>query len=180
LFSSDIASVEGIKKFGYPDKNNKPDRMNFGGIYRFMKPAKSTGLKLVLSGYDFKKQKIVDAEGGLAIVNDNEEVASLWTYKKLMNHWKKKHAKAVYIPSMRRGKEYQYHYGNTVHVCEGTDFDRFLTAIQNETVYIDPAVKVEKISTPTPQIKRRNQIRVNFKDISSLYHSKKEVDLMTL
>jgi hypothetical protein len=39
-----------IRKFGYPDKNDRPDRLNFGGIHRAGERQPSTGLTLRLTG----------------------------------------------------------------------------------------------------------------------------------
>jgi hypothetical protein len=46
-----------VRTFGYPDKNDKPDRLNFGGIHRAGERQASTGLTMQLVGYDFAKGK---------------------------------------------------------------------------------------------------------------------------
>ncbi len=47
------AEVEAfVRKFGYADKNNKPDRMNFGGRHVVGVRCPPTGLTMQLAGYD--------------------------------------------------------------------------------------------------------------------------------
>jgi len=165
-----------LREFGYADTKGKPDRQNFGGIFRYGRVSERTGLLLELVGYDADSGKITDASGGLALVSGNGRIASMWSFSKLMEHWKTKHAKAAYIPSIRTDKPYHYHYGKNITLCTGTDFMLFLKAVKNGTVYIDPAVKAEKYSSASPVTKRRNQIRVSFKNIADIYHEVNRVD----
>ncbi len=174
----EIGVVEFIRKYGYPDKNGKPDRLNFGGIHKFGERQKSTGLMLTLSGYDAEKGKIKDASGGIALLTSKDKVAALWDFSGLITHWNKKHAQAVYIPSMKENKpELKYSYGNVVRLCKGTDFLRLLKAIANGSVYYDPGIKLENISTK-PKAKKRSQFRIHSKNIPSLYESTREKNLL--
>lgn len=165
-----------ISKFGYPDKNGVVDRRNVGGTFKYKQVSGATGLKLDLLGYDASNKKISDPDGGIALVSANHEIAAIWSYSKLIEHWKRKHAKTAYIPSIRSVQPYKYLYGNEITLCKGTDFMLFLDAITKSKIYIDPAIKAENYSTPNCTIKRRNQIRVSFKDIPAIYHSVKKVD----
>lgn len=174
----EIGVVEFIRKYGYPDKNGKPDRLNFGGIHKFGERQKSTGLMLTLSGYDAEKGKIKDASGGIALLTSKDKVAALWDFSGLITHWNKKHAQAVYIPSMKENKpELKYSYGNVVRLCKGTDFLRLLKAIANGSVYYDPGIKLENASTK-PKAKKRSQFRIHSKNIPSLYESTREKNLL--
>lgn len=168
--------MEFLRRFGYPDKKGRPDRQNFGGIYRYRQASGSTGLRLELVGYDAGKGTITDASGGVALLSGTDEVAAMWGYDKLIDHWKRKHAKTVYIPSLRTEKPYQYHFGKDVTLCTGTDFMVFLRAASRGIVYLDPAVKAEDFSSASPTIKRRNQMRISFKNIESIYHNVETVD----
>lgn len=104
----------------------------------------------------------------------------MWGYAKLIEHWKTKHAKTAYIPSLRTEKPYHYHFGKDITLCKGTDFMLFLKAVTKGTIYIDPAVKAEKYSTSSPVTKRRNQIRISFKNINDIYHDIEQVDVATI
>ena len=64
-----------------------------------------------------------------------------------------------------------------IEIGEGTDFTRFIGAMAQGTVYIDPALKLENAFDGTPKTKRRNQFRIKPKDLASLYNSFKRVDL---
>lgn len=169
-------TIKFLEKFGYPDKNGKPDRQNFGGIYKFQNEVSSTGLRLEIIGYDKENHKIIDSTGGIALVSKSDEIAAMWSFSKLIDHWKRKHAKTVYIPSIKTDKPYQYHFGKNVTLCKGTDFMLFLKAINKGSIYIDPAIKAEQYSTNKPKIKKRNQIRVSSKYFNDIYHSVKSID----
>lgn len=170
--------IEFIKTYGYPDKNGKPDRWNFGGIHKFGERQASTSLTLTLTGYDAEKGKIIDASGGIALITSKDKVAALWDFSGLIAHWNRKHAQAVYIPSMKEDKpELNYSYGNVVRLCKGTDFLRLLKAIAKGSVYYDPGIKLENIST-RPKAKKRSQFRIHSKNIPSLYESTREKNLL--
>lgn len=97
------AEVEAfIRKFGYADKNDKPDRMNFGGRHVVGVRCPPTGLTMQLAGFDIATGKITDANGAIALLSDAGEVAASWSFKKILEHWSHKHSKAVYVPSKRR------------------------------------------------------------------------------
>ena len=167
-----------INKFGYWDQNNRTGRKNFGGVYKNDGEFNHlTKLKLEMVGYCLNTGKIQDVEGGIAFVTGCSRVAALWKFEKLIEHWKTKHAQAAYIPSLSKKNPNQYCYGKKVTLCEGTDFSLFLKAVADCHVYIDPALKMEKINTQKPAIKRRNQFRIKHSELKCLYHLCQDVDL---
>jgi hypothetical protein len=87
-----------IRKYGYPDKNGVPDRMNFGGVHRVGRSQPSTGLTMQLQGYDIENKRIVDAGGSIDLVDGNGDLAASWAFQGLFEHWSRKHTRAVYIP----------------------------------------------------------------------------------
>jgi hypothetical protein len=85
--------------------------------------------------------------------------------------------RAVYVPSLRREEPvWQYSYGPRVRLAEKTDSLRLLNAVASGTVYYDPGIKMENIST-VPKVKRRSQFRIASKNISALYEKVEAVDL---
>ncbi|RDC60143.1 hypothetical protein HME9302_01342 [Alteripontixanthobacter maritimus] len=161
---------EFIRRFGYPDRSGKPDRMNFGGRYDCRRGAHPlTGLRMSLNGYDQSSGTISDLDGGLELVDAQEQVAASWTFKGLMKHWNRKHAQAAYVPSLFQTPPPQYRYGPLISLCEQTDFLLFLKAFASGRVYYDPAVKIEAASTASPKIKRRSQFRVAHMELPALY-----------
>lgn len=166
-----------VRRFGYPDLSGKPDRLNFGGIFRYGTIAKRTGMTLNLTGYDLRG-KILDIQhGGIVLTSSDGERAAFWSFLSLMEHWSHKHAKAVYVPSMRRDSPREYQYGPRVFLGHGTDFKLLLDAIVQKDVYYDPAVKIENASI-SPQVKRRSQFRIRQDTLGKLYHSWSSVDLV--
>ncbi|MFZ4441095.1 MAG: MvaI/BcnI family restriction endonuclease [Syntrophales bacterium] len=176
------AGVEAfIRKYGYPDMTGqagREDRLNFGGIHRIDSYHERTGLSIILIGYDREAGKIRDATGGIALMNLNGEEAAVWRYTEIMRHWNRKHAQAVYIPSMsKKIPDLRYRYGNLVRLGMGTDFLLYLKAISAGHIYYDPGIKLENAST-VPRTKRRSQFRIKSTYLPTLYHEMKTVDLL--
>ena len=165
-----------LRRYGYPDKSGKEGRINFGGVYANGRDFHAdTGLRLVLEGYDPEQGKITDVDGQIALINRTDKVAASWRFKGLISHWNRKHAKAVYVPSMMRAPPPQYAYGSCVELCEGADVLLLLRALSSGTVYYDPGIKMEKANTPSPVTKRRSQFRVKHNDLSKLYQTSERV-----
>lgn len=173
------ANVEAfIRKFGYADKNDKPDRLNFGGRHVVDVRCPTTGLTMRLAGFDSAKGKITDANGEIALVSDAGEVAASWSFRKILEHWSHKHAKAVYVPSKRQTEpKWQYAYGHKVRLAQGTDSLRLLRAFASGAMYYDPGIKLEKASTDSAKSKKRSQFRVASKNIAALYQTVETVEV---
>lgn len=166
-----------VRKFGYADKKGREDRLNFGGIHKVGQINELTKLRLELVGYDAAQGKIVDENGGVFLVSFRDECAAAWPFAGLMEHWNRKHAKAVYVPSKStREPSLQYYYGDKVSLGEGTDFLKCLRAFADGKIYYDPGIKVENISS-SPKTKRRSQFRVHCRDLASLYATMTVVSL---
>ncbi|MFO1033755.1 MAG: MvaI/BcnI family restriction endonuclease [Hyphomicrobiales bacterium] len=159
-----------IRKYGYADRNGRPDRMNFGGVFRAGQHHIGTGLTLSLNGYDVNTDRITDVGGSLALIDQAGNAAAEWSFSRLMGIWNRKHAQAVYVPALaRQHPERQYQYGNKVRLAEGTDFPRLIRAIANGTVFYDPGIKLEGVSTAKPATKQRSQFRVKSSELEILY-----------
>jgi hypothetical protein len=167
-----------IRKFGYPDKMGRADRLNFGGVHRVGEKHATTGLTLTLVGFDASDGKILTKSAGISLLTDNGEEAATWTYVDLMNHWNHKHAQTAYIPSLKHADpRLQYSYGNLVRLGEGADFLLVLKAMFQGKIYYDPGIKLENASSAKPTTKRRSQFRVKSGDLSSLYLKMDTVDV---
>ncbi|MEO6552681.1 MAG: MvaI/BcnI family restriction endonuclease [Croceibacterium sp.] len=170
--------AEFLKRFGYPDQAGRPDRVNFGGRYDCQRERHGlTRLRMRLSGFDRDTGKITDLDGGMALIDNAEEIAASWTFKGMMAHWNRKHAQAAYVPSLFRTPPPEYSYGAHALMCEQTDFLLFLKAFSVGKVYYDPAIKIEGASSGTPVIKRRSQFRVSHDDLTQLYQRHETVQL---
>lgn len=174
------AGVEAfIRKYGYPDKMGREDRLNFGGVFKAGSRHEGTAVTLTLDGYDTAKAEITNASGSLALVADDGEVAAAWSFTSLAKLWNRKHAQAVYVPAECRTDPVRaYRYGSRVRLGEGTDFLRLLAAIANGDVYYDPGIKLENASGPRPAVKRRSQFRIRSGGLPVLYAGMSEHDLL--
>lgn len=166
---------EFIRRFGYADEEIR-DRRNFGGIHTSSKICARTNLKLTLEGYDAKKGKINDLSSGVSLMSPRGERAATWHYKNLLAHWMRKHARAAYVPSIKRMEAVlQYQYGGKVRLAEGTDFLLFVNAMAAGAVYYDPGIKIENYSGARPTVKKRSQFRIRSANIKLLYNRVEEV-----
>lgn len=121
--------------------------------------------------YKRESGKIMDVTGGISLCA-NGECAASWSYLKLMEHWKKKHGRAAYVPNQAKiGPPRQYRYSNRLLLGEGTDFTWLLNALVSGFVYYDPGIKMENASTKNRKIKWRSQFRVKAKNLRQLYRS---------
>jgi MvaI/BcnI restriction endonuclease family protein len=167
-----------IRKYGYPSERIA-DRLDFTGRHLAGEVCKKSNLKLVTEGYDPSISTITDAAGCIAILDSNGNAASSWSFSKIMEHWKRKHARSSYIPSLsmnRSEKVRCYSYCSNIRLFEGTSFIKLLQAINNQDVYYDPGIKLENAST-NPSVKRRSQFRIKSVLLDNLYDSREDVDL---
>jgi hypothetical protein len=128
-------------------------------------------MKLILDGYDAAKNKLTNPSGALRLVDQKTgNDAASWSFLALVDHWAKKHSKAVYVPCKNDGSGFVY--ASPVWLCEGTDFTLFLAAMVKKTCMYDPGSSL----APSPpfakkELKARNQFRVTKAGIAALYHS---------
>jgi hypothetical protein len=167
-----------IRQFGYPDTLGRPDRLNFGGHHQVGVENARTHLALRLNGFDVQNCVLVDPMGGLELVSGSGIIAARWSFPKLVNHWRAKHTRCVYVPSVQRdhnGVEYQF--GSRVGLGQGTSFELLASALGRGAVFYDPGLKLEHVSSSHPIPKRRNQIRVGFRNVADLYDVFESVDV---
>lgn len=176
----DIGVPAFLKIYGYPDKNGIKNRINFGGIYKTTSPPKNSMLKLSLLGYDQNQQKIIDPDGGIALVDRiSEEVAAKWGFHTIIDHWLRKHFQTIFIPSERTIIEnhYYYRFGGNVKVGRSAGLTHLLNGIENDLIYLDPAIKMETPDYGNIKIKRRNQFRIQFKNLGCIFDSFNDIPL---
>jgi len=166
-----------VRSYGYADTLGRVDRLNFGGLYRADAPVHArTNLRMVVDGFKAEGRKY-SPDGAIRLLDRKDKEAMAWSFAKLIDHWKKKHAHAAFVPAQQRLiPERQYRYGRSILLGEGAEFGLFLAAVASGKVYYDPGIKVESVSTAKPVTKRRSQFRVNSKDIPVLYASSRIVD----
>lgn len=169
----DNGPIEFVRAYGYPDKLGREDRYNFGGKHLVESMHNLTGLTMRLVGFDKDSSSISDATGVIALFDARDRIVASWSFAKLIDHWKRKHSQAVYIPCLARKNPLtglkDYHFGSRLELGEGTNFELFLASMQAGNVFYDPGIKLEGASSLSPKIKRRSQFRINHKNINELY-----------
>ncbi len=165
--------TEFIRNYGYPDKSGIDDRYNFGGKHIVDKSHSLTKLTMKLVGFDKHSSSISAATGAIVLLDRNDRVAASWSFAKLIDHWKRKHAQAVYVPCISQKNPStglkEYKFGKSIELGEGTNFELFLTSMQAGKIFYDPGIKLENATSANPKVKRRSQFRINHKDIIKLY-----------
>lgn len=163
--------IQCVKIYGYPDKRGRLDRLNIGGKHLHGKRCNSTALTLKIDGFDHEKRRITKAEGSILLLDDNSKVAMSWSFEKILNHWKKKHSQAAYIPCLmkRVQNNTQYMFGSCIKLGVGTNFELFLSAVIDGYVFYDPGIKLENLSSDNSLLKRRSQFRIYHKNLKQLY-----------
>lgn len=174
---ADEGAVEFVRRYGYADIRGRADRLNFGGRHVANKPAhRRTRLRLVLDGFD-TETGIYSSTGAVQLLDESDKVAAAWSFVKLMDHWKAKHAHAAFVPSqVSKVGERQYRFGRSILLGEGAEFRLLLNAFHEGQVVYDPGIKLEGASTEKPKLKPRSQFRVSSKNLAALYASTRIVD----
>lgn len=176
-FYKEEGGIAFVLKYGYDDKNGRPDRKNFGGTHFANKKHHLTSLELKLIGFDPEAKKIRNTNGRVTLVDEQGNQAASWSFASLLKHWNKKHNQACYVPSLLDKEESRkYSYCKNVILGIGTDFQLYLNQLALGNVYYDPGIKVENISTK-PKLKPRSQFRIKSRHIGALYHKNELVDV---
>lgn len=175
---ADNGVVEFLRRYGYADTKGRANRVNFGGTYYANRaPHPRTNLRMVLDGYDPEHQKRYSPDGAIRLLDKHGREAMGWSFAKLMDHWKAKHAHAAFVPAQQRKiPEQQYRFGRAILLGEGAEFWRFLASVHAGNVYYDPGIKMVGARDEIPKTKRRSQFRVRSKNLPSLYASSRVVD----
>lgn len=174
---ADEGVIPFVHQFGYPDKLGREDRRNFGGVHLATGVNKSTGLRLLLDGYDEESRTITKADGSLCLVGPSGEIAAGWSFAGLLEHWRRKHARAAYVTAERgKSEPPKYRYDSSVELGSGTNYIKLLDALATGNVFYDPGIKVERTSSRSPLTKRRSQFRIRSNKLRALYDSFSIVD----
>jgi hypothetical protein len=169
-FYRDEGIIAFVEQFGYTDRRGRPNRRNFGGVHQVDRVCSLTGLTMVLDGFDAAADRIVRADGAVALLDAKGRTAASWNFAGLLEHWQRKHRQAAYVPAEKRDSEsgLQYRYGDRILLAEGANFNHLLAGFARGDVYYDPAIKVER-ARDSITTKRRSQFRINRRQLPSLY-----------
>ena len=163
-----------VRKFGKPTGN---DTLYFTGLHKADIKNNSTGLTLVVSGFNATKKVIENVNGAVELLTESGECAASWSFEGLLMKWNKKHAQAAYVPYKSNQIEPPaYQYNSPALMGEGTNFNLYLSALSAGLVVFDPASKVMNASTLKSTVKARSQFRIPVKKLTNLYQKFEPVD----
>ncbi len=166
-----------LRKYGYPDRTGKVDRINFGGVHKTGERHSLTQLELQLIGFDLESGKIRNSNGRISLVDVNGVEAASWSFASMLLHWNRKHNQACFVPSLSEfADERRYKYGNNIILGTGTDFQLFLGQMASGNIYYDPGIKMENASIK-PKIKKRSQFRIKSQNLPCLYKMNEVLDI---
>jgi hypothetical protein len=150
----------------------------FTGTHKAGIRNKTSNMKLVIKGFDYRRNTISNMDGGLFLVDQEENIAAIWSFKEIIKHWSRKHARACYVNYELAEKDNKigYIYHSPVYLGENTDISLFLKALQSGFIVYDPATKVTLKPDGKTESKARSQFRVNFRDLVNLYEHFYAVD----
>jgi hypothetical protein len=157
-------AVDFVQRWGRRRKAGE-DRLDFTGRHSVGKYNDRTGLTLRLDGFDAKRSSF-DPNGRIALVTPDDETCASWSFGKLLGHWKRKHAAAVFVqserrPSEREGDQSSYRYGRSIQLCEGASFERLLEGFASGLVVYDPGLHIDRRADGSWRPRKRNQFRVS-------------------
>lgn len=166
-----------VTRFGKPAK--EPHTHYFTGTHRAHVRQASTGLTLVLQGFDAKMQAIEGTRGAIELQTDQGECVAAWSFARLMLSWNKKHAQAAYVPyESDKAALPTYRYLSPILLGEGTDFVRYLSALAAGLVVFDPGSKITlNPVTQQSNVKARSQFRMPLKHLGMLYRQFEAIPL---
>jgi hypothetical protein len=157
----------------------KRQRIDFNGRHRALKRNQSTQLTLRVEGYDLNTQTIT-GNGMIGLWDDRTDVlAAGWTFEKLIDHWKRKHRQAVYVPAIERSApDFEFAFGHRVKIGEGTSFNLFISAMARGHIFYDPGSHIEQLDDGSWDKHYRHQFRVTHTQLPTLYDAFETVDIL--
>lgn len=156
-----------VKKFGSPTGN---DTLYFTGTHRAGMRNEKTGLNLIVRGFNPSRKLIEDVNGAVELQTDDGDCAAGWLFADLMIGWNRKHAQAAYVSyESEKLLAPAYRYFSPALLGEGTDFNRYLSALASGLIVFDPGSKVMNASTDKATVKARSQFRTSTQHLAALY-----------
>lgn len=163
-----------VRRYGKPTKD---DTIYFTGLHKANARNESTGLTLVVRGFNAATSVIEDVKGAVELVSDNGECAAAWGFEEVLTKWNKKHAQAAYVPyKSNKLTPPSYQYSSPALLGEGTNFNLYLSALSHGLVVFDPATKLMNASAEKSTFKPRSQFRISIGNLKQLYHQFEAAD----
>ena len=171
--------LESLESFLHSYATSKTDKkMNFASIHRMNELNTKSSLTMRLIGFDAKRTEITDAKGGMILEDKAGKIAAGWSFKKLLNHWKRKHSNTCFVAYKKEMQEVPcYVFGPQIRLCTGADIKTYLSALADGVIYYDPGSNIKLQPNGKWKPKKRNQFRIKWKDVSSIYEATEDIVL---
>ena len=178
----ELGAVEFVRRWGRR-RSASEDRIDFTGRHAVGTPNDRTGLSLTLLGYE-PGGSAFDPDGCVALTTGGDELCASWSFAKLLGHWKRKHAAAVFVQSERlvpgsQEDRISYRYGPSVQLCEGATFEHLLDGFATGLIQYDPGLHIDRQDDGSWKPRKRNQFRVSSRPerLASLYERSRMADV---
>ena len=126
--------------------------------------------RLSACGFIPFRKLIEDVNGAVELQTDDGDCAAGWLFADLMIGWNRKHAQAAYVSyESEKLLAPAYRYFSPALLGEGTDFNRYLSALASGLIVFDPGSKVMNASTDKTNDKARSQFRTSTQHLPALY-----------
>ena len=126
--------------------------------------------RLSACGFIPFRKLIEDVNGAVELQTDDGDCAAGWLFADLMIGWNRKHAQAAYVSyESEKLLAPAYRYFSPALLGEGTDFNRYLSALASGLIVFDPGSKVMNASTDKATVKARSQFRTSTQHLAALY-----------
>lgn len=136
--------AEFLATYGAPSASD-PKEIYFQGQHRVGIQNVKRRTTLTVAGYDRQRHAISDASGGIRLIDTTGNIAAEWGFAALVEHWREKHARAVFVPSRARsGPPQEYSYSDKVHLGIGNPFSLFMESLIDGFVIYDPGIRLKK------------------------------------
>ena len=126
--------------------------------------------RLSACGFIPSRNLIAVVSGAVELQTDDGDCAAGWSFADLMIGWNRKHAQAAYVSyESEKVLAPAYRYFSPALLGEGTDFNRYLSALASGLIVFDPGSKVMNASTDKATVKARSQFRTSTQHLAALY-----------
>lgn len=167
---ADIGNKEFVMKYGHLVAET--GATYFTGPYSCSLSSEKENRRLIITGYDTKKNLITESTGSIALIQDDKEELASWSFAHILSHWTNKHNKACYVRYKKIG-EWEINYLPIVQLCEGTNPMLLINAIRDNLIFYDPGCKV----SADGESKARSQFRIKAENLNSIYTQTEVHDL---
>ena len=132
---------------------------------------------MTLEGYDSVTGKVTNPQGELMLRDQEGNLAAGWKLEKVIQHWKNKHSNTCYLSYHAiREEPLRYQFGPKVTLGKGTNLNKLIRGLYSSTINYAPGVNM-KLEHGRWRPKKRNQFRVAWRDIHTLYEQVVDIDL---